>query len=127
MFRPSLACAPPHNPNLKAKINVGEDANRVVVWSTEGERISLPTTFRNLKVVVELGIRNVWCTAQMAGIIYYTQNLMICDSYVLPVCPFLLSHPSLKQMELSAHEAEEEDSQIDAVSSTNVETDGDKP
>ena len=105
MIRPSLACSPPHNPNLKTKINIGEDANRVHVWSTGGEQIGLPTSFRNLKVVVEIlgsymfGVQPKW-----QGEIYHTQNLMVCDSDVLPVCPF-----RNLMLELPEHETEEEE------------------
>ena len=74
------------------------------MWSTEGERIDLPTSFKNLKIAVEVGIRSVWCTSSMWGLIYQTENLMICESEMEPVCPF-----KTMMVELKEHETMEED------------------
>ena len=104
MFRPSSACSPPHKPNLKAKISIGEDTNRVHVWSIEGEQLGLPTSFKNLNVAANIAVRSVWCTSSMWGLIYQTEDLMICESDCEKLCPFLTMMLDLKE-----HEPEEDD------------------
>ena len=88
MFRPSLACSPPHHPNLKTKIIISEDASCVNTWTLTGEKMGLPPSFRNLKVAANISVRSVWATNSQWGILYHTEDLMVCESEAERVCPF---------------------------------------
>ena len=103
-MRASLSSTPPHYPNLKSKINITLDQTCVNVWSAKGERMDLPSAFRILRVCANISIRSVWATKSMFGLIYQTEDLMVCESEGVNICPF-----ETMVLELPEHEAMEED------------------
>ena len=65
--------------------------------------MGLPPSFRNLKVAANISIRNVWATNSQWGIIYHTEDLLVCESDSERVCPF-----DAFMLELPETEMEEE-------------------
>ena len=88
MYKPCLCTTPPYNPTLKTKVCIGDEAQRVVVWSPEGEQIDIPTSFRNLRVVTQIALKSVWSTSSMCGLTLQTEHLMLSEHEVIPVFPF---------------------------------------
>ena len=50
--------------------------------------MGLPPSFRNLKVAANISVRSVWATNSQWGIIYHTEDLLVCESECERVCPF---------------------------------------
>ena len=50
--------------------------------------MGLPPSFRNLKVAAHISVRSVWATNSLWGIVYHTEDLLVCESECERVCPF---------------------------------------
>ena len=105
-YKPCLNHSPPYPPNVKAQINIGDDANQVTVWNDDGEKIALPQFFRNSKVTAELSLRAVWLASNMAGLSIPCEHIMLCQKEPETPCPFHSMLANLKEHEMML-EAEE--------------------
>ena len=107
-YKPCLNHSPPYSPNVKCKINIGDDANQVTVWNDDGKNIDIPQLFRKSKVTAELTLRAVWLASNMCGLSLQSDHIMLCQKEADTPCPFHSMLVNLTENELIENTEEDD-------------------